>query len=53
MTIKEDNMEFLKELDAEVLKCELLTFLCYDENIEVKDRLVDYIKTDFSYGDCE
>ena len=46
-------MEFLKSLDAETLKSELLTFLCYEENVEFKDRLIDYIKEDFSYGDCE
>ena len=46
-------MEFLKNLNAEILKVELLTFLCYEENEEFKERLVHYIKEDFSYGDCE
>ena len=46
-------MEFLKELNAEILKNELLTFLCYEENEEFKERLIEYIEEDFSYGDCE
>lgn len=51
-------MDFLAKLDAEVLKAELLAFLDCDD-IEVdgiedfKEQFVDFIKVDFSYGDCE
>ncbi len=54
----ENNMEFLTKLDAETLKAELLAFFdC--ENIEVDSiedfqaQFVDYVKEDFSYGDCD
>lgn len=51
-------MNFLENLDAEVLKTELLTFL--DNNdVEVdsledfKEQFITFIEEDFSYGDCE
>lgn len=51
-------MDFLKELDAEVLKVELIEFLSTNEidvdSIEdFKERFVGFIKEDLSYGDCE
>jgi hypothetical protein len=51
-------MEFLKELDAEVLKIELLTFLDSNDveidNLEdFKDQFIAFIEEDFSYVDCE
>lgn len=50
-------MNFLENLDAEILKTELLTFL--DNDIEIdsledfKDKFIAFIEEDFSYGDCE
>lgn len=54
----ENNMEFLTKLDAETLKAELLAFFdCEDievDNIEdFQAQFVDYVKEDFSYGDCD
>ena len=51
-------MDFLVNLDGETLKAELLAFLdCEDIEIEsmedFKEQFIDYIKEDFSYGDCE
>lgn len=50
--------DFLLNLDAEVLKAELLAFLeCEDVKIDsaedFKEKFIDYIKEDFSYGDSE
>ena len=52
------RMEFLEKLDAETLKAELLAFLdCEDIEVDsmedFKEQFIDYIKEDFSYGDCE
>lgn len=49
-------MKFLEQLDAEILKVELLAFLNAEEidveNIEdFEEQFVDFIKTDLSYGD--
>lgn len=51
------KIEFLKDLDGEVLKVELISFLdCDDIEIESMgefiEAFVDYIIEDFSYGDC-
>ncbi|MGN1155539.1 MAG: hypothetical protein ACI4TK_05140 [Agathobacter sp.] len=54
----ENSLKFLAELDAETLKAELLAFLD-EEDIEINDmsdfifEFEEYIKDDFSYGDCE
>lgn len=54
----ENNMEFLTKLDAETLKAELLAFFdCEDIEVDsIEDfqaQFVDYVKDDFSYGDCD
>jgi hypothetical protein len=54
----ENNMEFLTKLDAETLKAELLAFFdCEDIEVDsIEDfqaQFVDYVKEDFSYGDCD
>jgi hypothetical protein len=51
-------MNFLENLDAEILKTELLTFLDNDdasiESLEdFKEQFIAFIEEDFSYGDCE
>lgn len=46
-------MDFLKNLDAETIKAELLAFLDLEENAEIMEEFVDFIQEDFSYGDCE
>lgn len=51
-------MDFLAKLDAEVLKAELLAFLdCEDIEVDsmedFKERFIDYIEEDLSYGDCD
>lgn len=51
-------MDFLAQMDAEVLKAELLAFLeCEDIEVDsmedFKEQFIDYIEEDFSYGDCE
>lgn len=54
----DEEIKFLAELNAETLKAELLAFLdCEDIEIDsiddFKEQFIDYIKEDFSYGDCE
>ena len=51
-------MDFLKELDAETLKEELLVFLNIEEiNVDsiedFEEQFINFIKEDSSYGDCE
>ena len=48
-----DKLRYLNELDAELLKTELLAFLSNEDTEEFTDMLVDYIEEDFSRGDCE
>lgn len=50
-------MDFLSELDGETLKAELLAFLdCEDIEVDsmedFKEKFIDYIEEDFSYGYC-
>ncbi|MBQ7067031.1 MAG: hypothetical protein IJN92_09465 [Lachnospiraceae bacterium] len=51
-------MDFLAELDGGTLKAELLAFLdCEDIEVDsmedFKEKFIEYIEEDFSYGDCE
>ena len=46
-------MDFLAKLDAETLKAELLSFLDNKADGDLIDEFVDYIREDFSYGDCD
>lgn len=47
------NMEYLRELDAETLKEELLCFLEEEGLEEFADTFTDYICEDLSLGDTE
>ena len=47
------NMEYLRELDAETLKEELLCFLEEEGLEEFVDTFTDYICEDLSLGDTE
>ena len=46
-------MEFLINLDAELLKTELLVFLEEEGYDDFVEEFVDYVKEDLSRGDCE
>ncbi len=50
----DENIKFLKELDAEVLKAELFVFLENDEidtNLDITEQFVNFIKEDLSRAD--
>ena len=47
----ENSLKFLQELDAEILKAELLVFLEEEDMVEFAESFVDYIEEDLSYGD--
>lgn len=48
----EDVLKYLSELDAEVLKEELLAFLETEDMDEWAFAFMDYVEEDLSRGDC-